>query len=124
MEKVPYKLGIQNREPVYRKSFVSDYVGVVDYEQYNLKREGKVYERKKKGRLLAALKRVPKTALLVPLMMLQAILTIEPFLPISGRRPRCLVFFMMSVFLQLPASYRTSLESWWTSVPAESKQEW
>jgi hypothetical protein len=29
---------------------VSDYVGVVDYEQYNLKREGKVHARKKKGR--------------------------------------------------------------------------
>ncbi len=48
-EDLSIRLGIQNREPVYRKSFVSDYVGVVDYEQYNLKREGKVYERKKKS---------------------------------------------------------------------------
>jgi hypothetical protein len=43
------RLGIEDKEPVYRKSFVSDYVGVVDYEQYNLKREDKVYARKKKG---------------------------------------------------------------------------
>ena len=49
-EDLSAKLGIQGREPVYRKSFVSDYVGVVDYEQYNLKREGKVHARKKKGR--------------------------------------------------------------------------
>jgi hypothetical protein len=49
-EDLSVKLGIQGREPVYRKSFVSDYVGVVDYEQYNLKREGKVHARKKKGR--------------------------------------------------------------------------
>jgi hypothetical protein len=48
-EDLSAKLGIQGREPVYRKSFVSDYVGVVDYEQYNLKREGKVHARKKKG---------------------------------------------------------------------------
>ncbi len=48
-EDLSIKLGIQDREPVYRKTFVSDYVGVVDYEQYNLKREGKVYARKKKG---------------------------------------------------------------------------
>jgi hypothetical protein len=42
-------LGIEDREPVYRSTFTSDYVGVVDYEQYNLKREGKVYARKKKS---------------------------------------------------------------------------
>jgi hypothetical protein len=49
-EDLSVKLGIQDREPVYRKSFVSDYVGVVDYEQYNLKREGKIHARKTKGR--------------------------------------------------------------------------
>jgi hypothetical protein len=48
-EDLSAKLGIQNREPVYRRPFVSEYVGVVVYEQYNLKREGKVYERKKSG---------------------------------------------------------------------------
>jgi hypothetical protein len=48
-EDLSVKLGIEGREPVYRKSFVSDYVGVVDYEQYNLKREGKIHARKKKG---------------------------------------------------------------------------
>ncbi len=48
-EDLSIRLGIQNREPVYRKSFVSDYVGVVDYEQHNLKREGKVHARKKKS---------------------------------------------------------------------------
>ncbi len=48
-EDLSVKLGIQGREPVYRKTFVSEYVGVVAYEQYNLKREGKDYERKKKS---------------------------------------------------------------------------
>jgi|GEM_PF-532123 hypothetical protein len=43
------KLGIRDREPVDRKTFVSEHVGVVVYEQYNLKREGKDYARKKKG---------------------------------------------------------------------------
>jgi hypothetical protein len=48
-EDLSAKLGIQNREPVYRRPFVSEYVGVVVYEQYNLKREGKEHERKKSG---------------------------------------------------------------------------
>ena len=48
-EDLSAKLGIQNREPVYRRTFVSEYVGVVAYEQYNLRREGKDYERKKKS---------------------------------------------------------------------------
>ncbi len=42
------RLGIQEREPVYQKTFTSDYVGTVHYRQFNLKREGKSYERKKK----------------------------------------------------------------------------
>ena len=48
-EDLSAKLGIQGREPVDRKTFVSEYVGVVVYEQYNLKREGKDYARKKKS---------------------------------------------------------------------------
>jgi len=48
-EDLSVKLGLQNREPVKRKVFVSEHVGVVVYEQYNLKREGKEYGRKKKG---------------------------------------------------------------------------
>jgi hypothetical protein len=49
-EDLKAKLGLQGREPVKRKVYVSEYVGVVVYEQYNLRREGKDYERKKKGR--------------------------------------------------------------------------
>jgi hypothetical protein len=49
-EDLTAKLGIQGREPVKRKVYVSEYVGVVVYEQYNLRREGKDYERKKKSR--------------------------------------------------------------------------
>ena len=48
-EDLSAKLGIQGREPVDRKTFVSEYVGVVVYEQYNLKREGKDYAGKKSG---------------------------------------------------------------------------
>ncbi len=48
-EDLSAKLGIEKREPVKRKTFISEHVGVVVYEQYNLKREGKDYERKKKG---------------------------------------------------------------------------
>ena len=48
-EDLSAKLGIQGREPVDRKTFVSEHVGVVVYEQYNLKREGKNYARKKKA---------------------------------------------------------------------------
>ena len=43
-------LGIAEREPVYHASFTSEYVGNVHYRQYNLKREGNIYERKKKER--------------------------------------------------------------------------
>jgi len=49
-EDLKAKLGLQGREPVKRKVYVSEYVGVVVYEQYNLRREGKDYERKKKSR--------------------------------------------------------------------------
>jgi hypothetical protein len=49
-EDLSAKLGIQGREPVKRKTFISEYIGVITYEQYNLKREGKDYERKKRYR--------------------------------------------------------------------------